>query len=176
MSHITKAVQQKKIVMDYADKQHWPKFSPEDRLKVFRKCGQPCFAKQIKATSDEILKNPKILKFPVCRVPTPKTHKCKVSASGLLAVNRRARLTKKYPKLVKETSKLITKLGTTNVARKEIEIQRVRVNEVPLPNGKHIITILYVDGVKKQVPYTKRHILKKYGNFLSKALIKRLSL
>jgi hypothetical protein len=84
-------------------------------------------------------------------------------------------LTKKYPEILSETSELIRKLGTTNVARKEMEIRRVRVEEKPLPDGKHVLTIVYTNGVEKKVPYTKRHILKKYGDLLSKALYKRLS-
>ena len=176
MAHITKAIQQKKVVVDLIDRKTWPKFTPEDRLEVYRKCGQPCFAKAIKAGVEQILADPKkTLKFPVCRVPPPKAKKCKVSASGLLAARRRAILTKKYPEIQKQTATIITKLGATAKARKEIEIKRVRVNETPLPNGKHLITIVYVDGVKKQVPYTKGHILRKYGNYLSKALHKRLS-
>jgi len=173
MSHITKAIQQKKVVVDLNDRKTWPKFTPEDRLKVYRKCGQPCFAKAIRASGEEILTNPKkTLKFPVCR---PKAKKCTVSASGLLAARRRAILTKKYPEIQKQTSTIITKLGITNKARKEIDIKRVRVNETPLSNGKHLITIVYVDGVKKDVPYTKGHILRKYGKYLSKAVHKRLS-
>lgn len=176
MSHLTKAIQQKKVVVDLDDKKPWPKFTPEDRLKVFRKCGQPCFAKAITADVEQIVADPqKTLKFPICRVPAPKAKTCKVSASGLLAARRRAILTKKYPEIQKQTATLITKLGTTDKAREEIDIKRVRVNETPLPNGKHIVTIVYVDGVKKQVPYTKGHILRKYGKYLSKALHKRLS-
>lgn len=176
MAHITKAIQQKKVVVDLNDRKKWPKFAPEDRLKVFRKCGQPCFAKAIKASGEQILADPKkTLKFPICRVPSPKTKKCTVSASGLLAARRRAILTKKYPEIQKQTAKIITKLGTTDKARKEIQIKRVRVDETPLPNGKHLITIVYVDGFKKQVPYTKGHILRKYAKYLSKALHKRLS-
>ena len=175
MTHIAQAVKNKQVLLDLKDKQHWPQFTPEDRLKVFRKCGKSCFAKPITVSGDAILQDPTLLKFPVCRVPAPRTRKCKVSASGLLAASRRARLTKKHPEIVKATSALIQEFGTTDVARKTMEIKRVLVDETPLPNGKHTITIVYVDGVKKQLPYTKRHILKKYGNFLSKALAKRLS-
>lgn len=159
--------------MDRKDKQHWPRFTPEDRLKVYRKCGQPCFAKKIDATSKEILADPaKHLKFPVCR---PDTRKCAVSASGLLAASRRARLTKKYPDIAAQMSQLINKLGTTAAAREKMEIRRVLVQETPTADGKHIITIVYADGVREQRPYTKRHILKKYGTYLSKSLHKRLS-
>lgn len=175
MAHIAKAIEKKQVVVDYADKQHWGRFTPEERLKLYRKCGKSCFAKPIVESAEAILANPKLLAFPVCRVPPPKSRTCKVSASGLLAANRRARLTKKYPKILSETTKLIGKLGTTAVARKEMEIKRVRVNEIPLENGKHLITIVYANDVKKEVPYTKKTILKKYGGFLSKALHKRLS-
>lgn len=176
MAHIAKAIQQKKVVVDLNDRKTWPRFTPEDRLKLYRKCGQPCFAKAIRADGEQILADPKkTLKFPVCRVPSPKAKKCAVSASGLLAAQRRAILTKKYPEIKKQTAKIIAKLGTTDKARKEIEIKRVRVDETALPNGKHLITIVYVDGVKKQVPYTKGHILRKYAKYLSKALHKRLS-
>lgn len=174
MTHIAQAIKKKQVLLDIGDKKHWPRFTPEDRLNVFRKCGKACFAKPITASSDAILKDPALLKFPVCRVPAPKARKCNVSASGLLAAGRRARLTKKYPEIAKATSALIQQFGTTDVARENMEIKRVLVDETALPNGKHTITIVYVNGVKKQVPYTKRHILKKYGNYLSKALSKRL--
>jgi len=176
MAHITKAIKEKNVVVDFNDKKKWPRFTDDERVKLYRKCGQPCFARSIKQSAEEIMADPKkTLKFPVCRVPTPKTKKCKISAAGLLAASRRARLTKKYPEIQKETSQIIKKLGTTKVARKEIEIKRVRVNETPLPDGKHTMTIVYVDGIKREVPYTKGHILRKYGKYLSKALHKRLS-
>jgi len=176
MAHITKAIQQKKVVLDFQDKKKWTKFTPEERLRTYRKCGQPCFAKAIDATSQEILADPeKTLQFPICRVPSPKTKKCKVSAAGLLAARRRAILTKKYPKIEKQLSKIITTMGTTDKARTEMEIKKVLVNETPLPNGKHIITIVYMDGIKSSKEYTKGHILRKYGNYLSKALLKRLN-
>lgn len=176
MAHIFQAIQRKKVVVDVNDKKKWPRFTPDERLALYRKCGQPCFAKPIKQNTDAILANPKkALKFPICRVPSPKAKKCKISAAGLLAANRRAILTKKHPEVRKQTSKLIKKLGTTQKARKEIKIKLVRVNEVPLPTGKHLITITYVDGVKKELPYTKAHILRKYANYLSKAQHKRLT-
>lgn len=176
MKHTAQAIQQGTVSLDRKDKQHWPRFTPEERLRVYRKCGQPCFAKKITATTGEILADPeKNLKFPVCRPPAPKTRKCAVSASGLLSASRRARLTKKYPDLAAQISQLIGKLGTTAAARKQMEIRRVLVQETPLPTGKHLITIVYADGVKEQRPFTKRHILKKYGTYLSKALHKRLS-
>lgn len=176
MAHIAEAIQQKKVVVDFQDRKSWPRFTPDDRLKVYRKCGAPCFAKTIRATAGQILDNPKdTLQFPVCRVPPPKTRVCKVSAAGLLAAQRRAILTKKYPEIKKQTAKLIAKLGTTDKARKEIKIQRVVVDETPLPNGKHLLTIVYTDKVKKQVPYTKGHILRKYGKYLSQAAHRRLS-
>lgn len=175
MTHIAQAVKNKQVTLDIADKQKWPRFSPDDRIKVFRKCGKSCFAKPITESTEEILQDPTLLKFPVCRIPAPRTRKCKVSASGLLAASRRARLTKKYPEIAQATSTLIKEFGATDVARETMDIKRVLVDETPLPDGKHTITIVYVNGVKKQLPYTKRHILKKYGNYLSKALAKRLS-
>lgn len=175
MAHVAEAIQKKQVLVDYNDKEHWPRFTPDDRLKIYRKCGKACFAKPITESGEEILANPKKLAFPICRVPLPRTRKCKVSASGLLAASRRARLTKKYPEILSETTELIRKLGTTDVAREEMKIKKVTVNEIPLPDGKHMITIVYTNGVKKDVPYTKRHILKKYGEFLSKALHKRLT-
>lgn len=176
MAHIQQAIRSKTIRLDAKDKQHWPRFTPEDRLKVYRKCGQPCFAKKINAKADEILADPKkTLQFPVCRVPAPKARKCAVSASGLLAASRRARLTKKHPEIAAQSSQLIAKLGTTAAAREKMEIRRVLVKEEAGKDGKHLITIVYADGFREQRPYTKRHILKKYGSYLSKALHKRLT-
>lgn len=172
MSHIAQAIRSGKVKLDLTDKQHWPRFTPDDRLKVYRKCGQPCFAKPIRAKADDIIADPKAhLKFPVCRV----ARTCAVSASGLLAASRRARLTKKHPDIVAATSQLISTFGTTAAAREKMEIRRVLVQETPRADGKHLITIVYTDGFKEQRPYTKRHILKKYGTYLSKSLHKRLS-
>lgn len=193
MSHIAQAIRAGQVKLDLTDKQHWPRFTPEDRLKIYGKCGQPCFAKRIQPiakdglkgfstriqeNTDKIIADPKAyLKFPVCRVPAPKARKCAVSASGLLAANRRARLTKKHPDIVAATSKLIADLGTTATARENMEIRRVIVHEnaTPRADGKHLITIVYANGFKEQRPYTKRHILKKYGTFLPKTVYKRLS-
>ena len=177
MSHIAQAIRAGQVNLDLTDKQHWPRFTPEDRLKVYRKCGQPCFAKRIQAKADDILADPKAhLKFPVCRVPAPKARKCDVSSSGLLAASRRARLTKKHPDIVAATSQLISTFGTTATAREKMEIRRVLVHDAtPRVDGKLLITIVYANGFKEQRPYTKRHILKKYGTYLPKTVHKRLS-
>lgn len=172
MSHIQKAIQEKKVVIDYTDKAPWSKFSPDDRLKVYRKCGEACFAKPIRASTQQIQANPTLLKFPICR---PNARVCKISPSGLLASNRRARLTKKYPGIVRSTTKLIKTYGTTDTSLQDLEIKRVRIDETPLPTGKFMTTIVYTNGVQKSTPYTKRHILKQFGGHLSKALHKRLS-
>jgi hypothetical protein len=161
--------------LDLSDKEHWPRFTDEDRLTLWRKCGLPCFAKKPNASPSEILADPKVLKFPVCRVPPPKARKCAVSASGLLAASRRARLTKKHPDVVLSATELIARFGTTGTARKDMEVKRVLVEETPLADGKHLTTIVYANGFKEEKKYTKRHILKKFGDKLSKALHKRLS-
>jgi len=176
--HIDKAIKAGKIKVNYQDKAPWTRLTPEERLTIFRKCGKPCFAKPIHSGLSSILADPKkTLKFPICRVPAPKTRKCSISAAGLLAANRRARLTKKYPEIVSGTAKLIKKLGTTQKARKELVIKRVSVKEIPLPDGKHIVTVVYANDVKKVLPkaYSKRHILKTWGHLISKALHERLS-
>lgn len=176
MAHIRKAIQEKKVVIDYADKEKWvTRFSADDRLKVFRKCGKACFAKPIKESSRQILSNPNVLKFPVCRVPAPRSRTCKISPSGLLAASRRARMTKKYPDIVQSTTKLIQLYGTTNTARQHMDIKRVRVDETPLANGKYMTTIVYMNDTQKKTPYTVRHILKQFGEYLPKTVYKRVS-
>lgn len=175
LASIRQALKKGELKLDRKDNAPWPHFTPEDRLQTFRKCGKPCF---MRASSDlsEIMKDPKSnLKFPVCRPPAPRTRKCALSAAGLLAANRRARLTKKYPDVVQETSILIRELGTTKKAREQ-QKTIVKAGIVPLPDGKFNVKVVYEDKVKELLPkpMSKKVVLKHYAHLLPKTHLKLL--
>lgn len=175
LNSIRKALHTGKLKVDFEDNAPWPMFTPEDRLQTFRKCGSVCF---MRASDDlsAVLKDPKSnLKFPVCRPPAPRSRSCALSAAGLLAANRRARLTKKYPDVVQETSTLIKQLGTTKKARaQQKKIVKARIS--PLPDGKFNVVLVYEDKVKEHLPepLSKKVVLKRYASVLPKTHLKLL--
>ena len=173
---IHKALNLKKLKIDYADNEKWTHLTPDERVQIYRKCGKPCFMKA-SDNLDEILANPKkVLKFPICRVP--KSRICSISPSGLLAANRRARLTGGlYPDVLAQTEALIKEFGTTKKARSEIEVVSVKVSE-PVEIGKHMVTLVHVDKKKVELPkpLSVKVIVKRYGHLLSKPQLKKLGL
>lgn len=176
LQRIRDAIKKEQLKLDIADRAAWPDvITPDQRIKIFRKCGSACFMRPSNDLN-EIMKDPKKnLMFPICRPPAPRTRTCAVSASGLLAASRRARLTKKHPDVVAETQELIKQFGTTDKARKQKVIKRVRI--APLLDGKFGVTILYEDKVKEVLPtpLSKRVVLKRYAQFLSKPNMKLVS-
>jgi hypothetical protein len=177
MNKILNTIKYGELKVDRQDRLEWPRFSDEDRLKLYRRCGDKCFMLAT-GTPQEILANPKkTLKFPVCRVP-PKKDKCKLSASGLLACNRRARLTKKYPQLVKETSKMIQELGITAKSRKQMNVDSVRIKTNPQDASTFIVSVVYENGIRETLtkPLTVRMIKNRFNDILSPSQKKKLGL
>lgn len=169
MKRIMAAIDAGKLKVDRADNGAWTELTGADRIKIYGKCGEECFMKP-SADKEEILKNPKEnLKFPICRVPRS-TKSCAVSASGLLAANRRARLTKVHPDVVEETRLLMEKLGTTAVARKQMPVKSVRVVNIMVDDKSMFkVTITYEDGVREVLakPLSGKVVMKRFGNLIS---------
>lgn len=164
---LLKKIHEQKIRLDRQDKQTWPRFSDNDRLTLYRRCGSDCFMRTDGSPQD-ILANPKkALKFPVCRVPRS-NRGCAVSAAGLLAAERRARLTKKYKDVVEQTKMLIQTLGTTAVARKNMPVESVRLVKTNDPD-KFIVKLTHKGGITETLPkpLSKRSILNRYAECLS---------
>lgn len=177
MQKIKKAIEDGSLKVDRQDRKPWPRFSDEDRVKLYRRCGDKCFL-LVKGDAKDIIDNPKkALKFPVCRVPSKK-NKCSLSASGLLAANRRARLTKQYPELVEQTKTLIQQLGTTAVSRKAMEKKAIRLQKSKEDPKKFVVTLLFRNGMKEklQKPLSVRSIKGRYLSILSDSQKKKLGL
>lgn len=88
----------------------------QERISMFKKCPK-CILVPPERGDDK--SDPMNYKFPVCTKLGKTKGKCQFNCKGLLAANRRARLTKKYPKVVALTSKLINKWQCTKKAEKE---------------------------------------------------------
>lgn len=87
----------------------------DERVMLFKKCPR-CILVPPKKTDDR--RDPANYKFPICTKlsKTKKQEECQYNCKGVLAANRRARLTKKYPKVVALTTKLIDKWQCTKKA------------------------------------------------------------
>lgn len=173
LKEIKQALAAKKLAVDYTDKAPWPGVTPEERLRIYRKCGSKCFMRPSE-DANLIFANPKKhLMFPICRPPAPRARKCSISAAGLIAANRRARLSK-FPDVIEETKVLIDQLGTTKKARKEVVgISRVKV----VPEGdKFVVTVTYANKVKELTkPLSRKVVLKRFQEHLKPAALKVLA-
>jgi hypothetical protein len=177
-SRIMDAISAGRLKVDRNDKEKWTELDASDRLSIYRRCGADCFMKPSE-DKDEILANPtKALKFPVCRVPRSKKA-CALSASGLLAANRRARLSRQHPDVVEATRELIDTLGTTNAAREKIPVRTVRLTQMITDKGRPAfhVTVVYEDGVREILtkPLSPNLVLKRFQHVLSIKQHQRLS-
>ena len=102
--------------------QKWISNEPvkEERIKLYQKCPKCILVPPIQ---NEDKKDPKNYKFPVCTKLDNSQNKCQMNCKGVLAANRRARLTKIYPKVVQLTSQLLNKYTCTKKAEKQKEKQ-----------------------------------------------------
>lgn len=92
----------------------WAEDEPigKQRIVLFKMCPK-CILVPPKKTQDKT--DPKNYKFPICTKPsTSKT--CELNCTGVLAANRRARLTKKYPDVEKLTGKLLDEFKCTKAS------------------------------------------------------------
>lgn len=101
-------------------KKTWESDKPNgsERINLFRKC-KKCILVPPKANADK--KDPKNYKFPICTKLSKTKGKCQYNCPGIVAANRRARLTKKYPSIVKLTANLIQKWKCTKKAQMDAQ-------------------------------------------------------
>lgn len=92
----------------------------EQRVQMFKKCPK-CILVPPKKTDDKA--DPENYKFPICTKLGKTKGGCQFNCKGVLAANRRARLTKKYPKVVALTNKLIETWQCTKKAEKQAATQ-----------------------------------------------------
>jgi hypothetical protein len=124
----------------------------EERIQMYQKCPK-CILVPPKAGDDR--SDVGNYKFPVCTKLGKTKGKCQFNCTGILAANRRARLTKMYPKVVALTSKLIEKWQCTKKAEMEAGKKKI-VKRKPLqPKKKPKVVI------KKKVMVTKKTTPKK---------------
>lgn len=104
-------------------KVRWEMDEPKgvERINLYKKC-PTCILVPPKSGDD--LTDPSNYKFPVCTKLSKSRGQCQFNCTGVLAANRRARLTKKYPKVVALTSKLIEKWQCTKKAEKEAALAK----------------------------------------------------
>lgn len=94
----------------------------QQRIQLHKVCPKCVLIAPKKSAPLQIKKNPKNYKFPVCTKLSKNTKpKCELNCTGVLAANRRARLTKIYPNVQKLTGKLLQKFKCTkaSVAREK---------------------------------------------------------
>lgn len=173
------AIKNGKLKVDRDDHEPWLRMTDGERLELYKKCGAPCFMK-VSTDPEAILADPsQNLKFPVCRVPRTK-RSCAVSAAGVLAANRRARLTKMYPEIVEETRQILQTLGLTKAARANMPILSIRLREVEMAVGarkkRFLITLTYQDGTREILskPLSAKIILSRYGDALRPRQLKKM--
>lgn len=88
----------------------------QERIQLYKACPKCILVHPKRSESKPDAKN---YKFPVCTKLKPKAktpQKCEVNCTGLLAANRRARLTRVYPDVQKLTGKLLQKFKCTKAS------------------------------------------------------------
>jgi len=172
------------LPLDRTDTKPWDhRFSSKDRLALRNQCGDNCFVMAPLTTdAQKLSKNAsKYLKFPVCRVPssssTTTSAKCTLSPSGILAANRRARLTRgsvsdKYDAVVESTSKYINEHHITLRSKQTWPIQKVTLYTKPTL----AVSIVYANGeTEPKRPLSARTIQRTYGKFLTPSQRQKLA-
>ena len=175
LKRIRDAIENGELRLDREDILPWTGLSGPERLVLYGKCKDNCF---MRPTSDkeEMISNPKkTLKFPICRVPRS-SRQCAISASGLLAANRRARLTKKWDDVVEETAILIKELGMTKKARSEMPVVMIRLVADKEKPGYFKVTITREDGSRETLEksLSGRVIHKRYSHILKPSQVKKI--
>jgi hypothetical protein len=98
----------------------------EERKTLFKVCPK-CIL--IVPKTNQGKQNPKNYKFPICtKLSSPSSNKCEVNCTGLLAANRRARLTKVYPDVQKLTGKLLNKFKCTKTSIKKDQKKLIKTS------------------------------------------------
>lgn len=96
----------------------------QQRIRLHKVCPKCILVTPKKSASAATKNDPKNYKFPICTKLSQqnnKNPKCEVNCTGVLAANRRARLTRIYPDVQKLTGKLLQKFKCTkaSVAREK---------------------------------------------------------
>lgn len=138
----------------------------EERIQMYQKCPK-CILVPPKAGDDRSDVNN--YKFPVCTKMGKTKGKCQFNCTGILAANRRARLTKMYPKVVALTSKLIEKWQCTKKAEMEAGKKKT-VKRKPLQAKKKPKVVIK----KKVTPKKKtKKVVKKTVSKKTKKVVKK---
>lgn len=90
----------------------------QERIALYEKCPK-CIL--VPPKTKKAAEDPKEYKFPICTKLSKSKDKCEINCTGVVAANRRARLTKKYPKVVQLTKELIEKYKCTKKAQAEAD-------------------------------------------------------
>ncbi len=93
----------------------WHEDEPKNqqRIQLYNKC-PTCVL--ISPNGKQSKTDPKNYKFPICTKLSKSNNQCQFNCTGLLAASRRARLTKKYPKVLSLTTKLLKNWECTKKA------------------------------------------------------------
>jgi len=93
----------------------WASDEPKNqqRIQLYNKC-PTCML--ISPNGKQSKTDPKNYKFPICTKLSKTNNHCQFNCTGLLAASRRARLTKKYPKVLSLTTKLLKNWECTKKA------------------------------------------------------------
>ena len=149
----------------------WDKDEPkkEQRIKLYTKCPS-CIL--VPPTEKEDPLDYKNYKFPICTKLNKSKGKCEYNCTGILAANRRARLTKKYPKVVDLTSQLLNKWKCTKKAEKEYQKKRKTTDVKILNKPKKQIVSSKKIKPKKQIVSSKKNVNKTIKKTVSKKPVK----
>lgn len=89
----------------------------QQRIQLNKVCPKCVLIAPKKSAPIQVKKDPKNYKFPVCtKLSKTQKPKCQLNCTGVLAANRRARLTKIYPNVQKLTGKLLQKFKCTKAS------------------------------------------------------------
>jgi hypothetical protein len=99
----------------------------QQRIQLYKKC-PTCILVPPKKGQDKM--DSKNYKFPICTKLSKTNNKCQYNCTGLLAASRRARLTKKYPKVLSLTTKLLNNWECTKKAVKASTLKRKPVKKI----------------------------------------------
>jgi hypothetical protein len=95
----------------------------QQRIQLYKKC-PTCILVPPKGKQSQT--DPKNYKFPICTKLSKSNNQCQFNCTGLLAASRRARLTKKYPKVLSLTTKLLKNWECTKKAVLQKQKQSIK--------------------------------------------------
>lgn len=118
---------QKTVVKKPVKGVKWERDEPkgQQRIQLHKVCPKCVLIAPKKSAPTPAKKDPTNYKFPVCSKLNKKST-CELNCTGVLAANRRARLTKIYPDVQKLTGQLLTKFKCTkaSIAREKQNLMK----------------------------------------------------